>query len=355
MSVARRASRVSSRGVAGMALVSLGLARVAHAQEAPTPEAQAMAAALFDQGRALMEEEKYAEACPRLAESQRLDPGGGTLLNLAECRRREGKTATAHALFGEALAAARRDRRDDRIEICKAALAELAPKLANVRLVVPPRARVPGLVVRLAGVAVPEVAYGTPLAVDPGDVPLEVSAPKYVTQKLVARVGEATRVDVDVPVLALAPLPPERPAPPAPRPESRAPENEPVRPVALTAMARLDVDGAFRGAVAYVGIGVRLADVAELSVGPLLGATSGFEPGLRALLPTGRVRPYATLGVPVFVRDVPRAGLRAGAGVEVGLVPHLALAAQASFVGFPEAGAAEGKAFVPAVAVVGVF
>jgi hypothetical protein len=51
----------------------------------------------------------------------------------------------------------------------------------------------------------------------------------------------------------------------------------------------------------------------------------------------------------VFVRDVPRAGLRAGAGVEVGLVPHLALAAQASFVGFPEPGASEGKAFVPAV------
>ncbi|MFO0640344.1 MAG: tetratricopeptide repeat protein [Polyangiaceae bacterium] len=353
MSVVRRSARVASRGVAAIALVSLGLARVARAEEGPTPEAQAMAAALFDQGRALMEEEKYAEACPRLAESQRLDPGGGTLLNLAECRRREGKTATAHALFAEALAVARRDRRDDRIEVCKAALAELAPKLANVRLVVPARARVPGLVVRLAGVAVPEVAFGTPLAVDPGDVPLEVSAPKYVTQVLVARATDGASVDVDVPVLA--PRPPERTSPPAPPPAPRAPENKPVRPLALTAMARLDVDGAFRGAVAYVGIGVRLADVAELSVGPLLGATSGFEAGLRALLPTGRVRPYATLGVPVFVRDVPRAGLRAGAGVEVGLVPHLALAAQASFVGFPEPGALEGKAFVPAVAAVGVF
>jgi hypothetical protein len=353
MSVVRRSARVASRGVAVIALVSLGLARVVHAQEAPTPEAQAMAAALFDQGRALMEEEKYAEACPRLAESQRLDPGGGTLLNLAECRRREGKTATAHALFAEALAVARRDRRDDRIDVCKAALAELAPKLANVRLVVPARARVPGLVVRLAGVAVPEVAFGAPLAVDPGDVPLGVSAPKYVTQALVARVPEAAHVDVDIPVLA--PLPPERPAPPAPPPAPRASEAEPVRPFVLTAMARLDVDGAFRGAVAYLGFGVRLADVAEVSVGPLLGATSGFEPGLRVLLPTGRVRPYATLGVPVFVRDVPRAGLRAGAGVEVGLVPHLALAAQASFVGFPEPGASEGKAFVPAVAAVGVF
>jgi Flp pilus assembly protein TadD len=35
-----------------------------------------LAAALFRDGRALIAERRYSEACPKLQESQRLDPGG---------------------------------------------------------------------------------------------------------------------------------------------------------------------------------------------------------------------------------------------------------------------------------------
>jgi len=79
------------------------------------PQAEArLAQALFDEGRALMAQKRWAEACPKLAESQRLDPGGGTLLNLALCHSGEGKTATALVGLDDALAAAVRDGRADR-------------------------------------------------------------------------------------------------------------------------------------------------------------------------------------------------------------------------------------------------
>src|SRR3954468_3549725 len=64
----------------------------------------ATAEALFRQGRQLMSEGKTAEACEKFGASERMDPSSGTLLNLADCDAKSGKSASAWAEF---LAAAR--------------------------------------------------------------------------------------------------------------------------------------------------------------------------------------------------------------------------------------------------------
>ena len=61
----------------------------------PSPEARAAASALFDDGRRLMSENKFAEACPKLEESQRIDPGAGTLYQLSVCFESIGRIASA--------------------------------------------------------------------------------------------------------------------------------------------------------------------------------------------------------------------------------------------------------------------
>lgn len=81
----------------------------AHAQSSSSGEIVAAARALFDDGKRLMLEKRWDEACPKLAESQRLDPGGGTILALALCYEGTGKTATAWATFK-----LRHDQRRDR-------------------------------------------------------------------------------------------------------------------------------------------------------------------------------------------------------------------------------------------------
>src|SRR5258708_2013252 len=61
--------------------------------------------ALFQSAKAAMDRGDLATACPRFAESQRLDPAVGTTLNLGECEARSGKLAAALAHYEEARAA----------------------------------------------------------------------------------------------------------------------------------------------------------------------------------------------------------------------------------------------------------
>jgi hypothetical protein len=99
------------------------------------------ATALYKEGLSLMEQKRYAEACPKLVESQRLDAGGGTLVAIALCHEAEGKLATAWADWDEAMSQAKRDHRADREKAAKQHIAALEPRLAKTSSLAPRPAR----------------------------------------------------------------------------------------------------------------------------------------------------------------------------------------------------------------------
>ena len=111
----------------------------------------AAAQVLYEEARRLVADRKFAEACPKFKESYRLDPGGGTLLNLADCYEEQGKTALAWSTFKDALVAAQRDGRSDRVEFANAHIGPLEARMARLTVHVAPDRRVKGLWSRSMG------------------------------------------------------------------------------------------------------------------------------------------------------------------------------------------------------------
>lgn len=163
----------------------------------------AAAQALFDQARKLMMQERWSEACPKLDESQRLDPGGGTLLHLAICREHEGKIATAWAHYHDALNVAQRDGRKDRAKIAQARIDALKPRLPRIRVRVAPQNRtLPGFRVSRDDVVVGEAQWGESVPVDPGVRTITARAAGHAEWKTTVDIpGEASETTVDVPAL----------------------------------------------------------------------------------------------------------------------------------------------------------
>ncbi len=155
---------------------ALILSRTEHAGAA-SPEDSRAAQALFDEARVLMSTGRYRDACPKLVESQRLDPGGGTLLNIAVCHAAEGRLATALEDYARALEVALRDKRRDRAQLARAGIAKLAKEVPHVTIAPPPEPRPNGFELRLDDAPFPSAAWGTPIPLDPGPHTIVASAP----------------------------------------------------------------------------------------------------------------------------------------------------------------------------------
>lgn len=176
-------------------MTSVGVAQAADAPPvdvARAADAGSVAEALFVEGRRLMELGRFDEACAKLDESQRLDPGGGTRMNAALCREKQGRLATAWAQFKLALADARRDGRDDRVAFAEQHLASLEPRLPRLLVRVGPGADAAGAAVLLDGLALGPAALGVAVPVDPGRHEVTLRTADGASRALVVDTREAT-------------------------------------------------------------------------------------------------------------------------------------------------------------------
>ena len=233
----------------------------------------ALAEELYQQGKRLMNEGKHAEACPKLAESQRLVPGMGTLLTLAVCHEGEGKLASAWAEFSEVVPAARRANRQDRAQYAEQRVAALAPRLSRLKIVVPTEAQVPGLVVQLNSATVSTASLGVAAPVDGGTYTVAASAPdrQSWSQQITVKAEKDQQV-VTVPLLERAPAPVEPSA-------SAAPGNTPAAVTAAPAVSDVPPPTTRPRWPLYVTAGATVALAAGAAVTGILalGKASDFK------------------------------------------------------------------------------
>lgn len=133
---------------------------------APSARADASAAAdaLFRQGREALERGDAQSACVYFADSYKLEPTVGTLLNLAACSSTLGRTASALDSTKEALDRMRPG--DDRRSMAQAEAARLRAIVPHVKLDISSECAEPAL--SHDGKPLPASTVGLAFAVDPG-------------------------------------------------------------------------------------------------------------------------------------------------------------------------------------------
>ena len=157
----------------------------------------AAAEGLFYEARTLMQAGKYPDACPKLEEAMRLDPGIGTEFNLADCNEHLGKLATAWTAFNDVAGQAKLSNQTEREKLARKRAAALEPRLP--RLAVDVSAGVQGLEVKRDALVVAASAWGTLVPVDPGTHRVSATAPGKAPWETTVKTVEGKTVRVAVP------------------------------------------------------------------------------------------------------------------------------------------------------------
>jgi hypothetical protein len=200
-------SRPSLRAALCALALALAAAPAGAAPSEPKPNLAdaALAEALFKEARELMRKKDYAAACPKFAESYRLDPAVGSELNLASCHELEGKIATAWGEYTDAASRALRANDKTREKFAREHADALEPRLPKLVLIMqdPPE----GLTLSRDGATLSSASLGTPLPVDPGEHKIEAAAPGYKGWSQVIEAREGQPIRLEVPALEREPAP----------------------------------------------------------------------------------------------------------------------------------------------------
>lgn len=140
-------------------------------------EGEAHAQRLFEEGRTLLSQGRTGEACERFAASEKLSHAGGTIMNLAECWLKIGRTASAYGRFREAASLARAAGKTDIETMANQRADAIQKDLAYLSLSIDGDADV-----RRDGEPLPREAWGD-VPVDPGEHVVEASRPGFATWK----------------------------------------------------------------------------------------------------------------------------------------------------------------------------
>lgn len=180
-----------------LTVVVMSVAVPCHADDRVT------AKALFDEGRQLMDQGKFDQACEKLAESYKLSGGVGAQFNLAKCNEKRGHWASAWSHYREVaqktdLAGQKRRSReaDKRVQA-------LEPRLT--KLLIEVSAPVEGLTVTVNGNEVGSAQWGTAVPVDPDRYRVAASAPGFEPWEEAVEALEPGKVVVSVPALEAKP------------------------------------------------------------------------------------------------------------------------------------------------------
>ncbi len=174
----------------------------------------------FKTGKQKYDAGHYDEACAEFAESLRLGPQLGTLLNLALCHETTGKVATAWHEFHHGAAWAAQNGQRDRRDYAMQHIRTLETRLPRVVLHLPSSSAIAELDVD--GEPLPETRWYLPLYLDPGEHAVAVHAPGKRRTTVSFRVTTSmTDQIVTIPALQddeaiAAPAPAPKPAPPPP-------------------------------------------------------------------------------------------------------------------------------------------
>lgn len=251
--------RSMGRGSVGVAMAFVVVC--AHAAEARAGGDEAAAEALFLEAKKLAAQEKYGEACPKFAESNRLDRGAGTLIHLGDCYEKNKQTASAWATYKEAASAAQALGRKDWEKLASQRANALEAKLARLKINVDKANDT--IAVSRDGTSISKASFGVPIPVDVGSHSVEATSAghkPFKTSVTVSKDGES--VEVSVPKLEA-----EAVAEPAPAP----------KPAAATPPPKPENDGSGQRTFGFIVGGVGVAGLAAGAITGLMAMSKSSD------------------------------------------------------------------------------